>query len=749
MSGYKPIVNVPQRNFGDTLMLSALFIPFIYVALSAICASLYMRVYLDIEFALGITLQNLAHETGFFDGEQVILSCLNWTKWDHVLRQKGEIVHLVSLGSSTFASFWLAWLSTEPPPAEIKSRGRELTRDASKIQAELSKEAVCDGINLHTNIRLSTSKERQHMLLLGQPGGGKSQICLKIIEQATARGDRVMIYDYKSELTAGTSNDVGIIAPWDARSWAIDIGDMCLTKADARSLAAGLIEESSDPFWSLASRSLLVGLLCKLQVERGTDWTWTDLALLIPLDIDTLHVIIEQYNPEALPALEGGADNKTTQSIRITMSAYMSTVFDLADAWSKHPPERRISIRKWMNDCPAHYPKTLILQGNSSNEPLMMGYLQTVLRSVSQTCGEPGYATQDRRIWLFLDEFLQIGKSLKDIVYPMLEVGRGAGLRVVLAAQDYHRIVSIYSQADADGLMGLCALKIFCMTSGTSAETYSSILGDQELKVWHQTHSGATMSTGGQSTSGNKSTSYQDARRAVFAPNEFGTALGQRLIGDKWHTRALIFTGQNYVGILDWPRIEWTKKRPASIPAVIERPKPSDIYKEKGEGEGGAGGAAAAAAAAAMAKYERPVKKPKAQKHDEVAQVLEVRLPTDKPTESGIGEKISEKSLEKFAEDEYEKADYGDEPDGLDEVEPSISGVDPTGILDAVQLAHTILDIADVFSADAPLIGDTQVVHSEKTPDEKMEIARKNRKIQREHQEALQKAAEKGKGVDR
>lgn len=516
----------------------------------------------DFSHATGFLVQLAAHNLGVLHTDD-ILEVPNYSTWSAAIVEKAEIMGTVVFYSSIGVGWWLGWTASAPLPAEILIRGHRVTTDARTLQRELSQEGGADGILIHPALAISQAREKQHVLVLGQPGAGKTQILLPLIGRAVSRGDRTLIFDYKGDLTATTTERVAIIAPWDGRGWAWDIAQDVTNKQDGRAFAAALIQETGkDPFWSNGARSLLVAMIVKLQVERGQAWNWGDLAALVPADLDKLYFMVRDYNPEGLAAVEEAS--KTTQSLRMTLASFLSALFDLADAWDEHPAEKRVSLRRWMIDPPAHYPRSFILQGNIAYEPLMKAYIQGILRAVQQVVGTPGFSSTDHKIWLFLDEFIQLGKL--DTLVSLLEVGRGKGVRAVRACQDFARISEIYGADATKGLMGTVATKIFGMTSGTSAQDYSDLIGDQELKVHNVTNSGAMLSTGGSATTGNQSTSYQSEKRPAFASSQFGTDLGQRKIGGKFYSRAVIFTGKA-VGVLDWPRVIWPETRAASEPA--------------------------------------------------------------------------------------------------------------------------------------------------------------------------------------
>lgn len=747
MDYQRPTINAPQRDLSDSMLMAIVLGGVAYFCLYILGAWIYLKIpVFEFRHVVGFWAQWAAHAWGL-SPSGTILDAPPLSRWPAPIAEKADTLGDVVLYLSAGIGMWLGWAASAPPPAEILVRGREITRDPRQVQAELRKEGAADGIRIHPALAISKSRERQHALILGQTGAGKTQILLPVIGRAVNRNDRALIFDYKGDLTSTTTERVAIIAPWDERGWAWDIAADVRNKQDARAFAAALIQETGkDPFWSNGARSLLVAMVVKLQVERGQEWTWGELAALVPADLERLYVIVRDYNPEGLAAVEEAS--KTTQSLRMTLASFLSALFDLADAWDRHPTDKRVSFRRWMIDPPAHYPRSFILQGNIAYEPLMKAYIQGILRAVQQIVGDPGFATSDHGIWVFLDEFIQLGKL--DTLLPLLEVARGKGIRVILAAQDFARISEVYGDQGARALMGTVATKIFGMTSGTSAQDYSDLLGDQELKVHNVTFSSSRLSTGGTATSGNQSTSYQAEKRPAFAPSQFGTDLGQRQVDGKWYSRAVFFTGGQKVGVLDWPRVIWPETRPASEPAEWLTPgwphrkeafiaAADDASGDDGREAGGGGGTFAGKSERAD---ERPAKPDAAP-----ARVIELRLLTDKAPEENPIQEAAKDLGEKLGEDLTEDAEPEAEAAGADPLAALGGGV--ADLAHIAEMLHKATEALGSLGAQATP-GQAQAVHIAKDDDEEEERkAKRRREQQRRAAEEASRQLDQGREDDR
>jgi hypothetical protein len=268
--------------------------------------------------------------------------------------------------------------------------GRRLVQgdEAQRQLVERGKKecAVLDtGIKLHPDFDwwIGLGRETWHFLVQGSVGGGKTQIIWPIINAAIARGDKLIIYDNKSDFTAQLADPAILLAPWDARSFAWDIARDCTNSQDARELAARMIPEGNDPMWHAAARMILTAVICKLQTEQPGTWTWADLYRLACGNQDALLKIVTQYQPEAVNMLAG--ESKTTDGILINLSASLAIVADLAKAWGSTPAEKRFSFIEWIKKSGAKK-KVVVLQGNGRYELPSVFRLPTRRHYAANSC---------------------------------------------------------------------------------------------------------------------------------------------------------------------------------------------------------------------------------------------------------------------------------------------------------------------------------------------------------------------------
>ncbi|CAG0926964.1 MAG: type IV secretion system DNA-binding domain-containing protein [Rhodocyclaceae bacterium] len=409
-----------------------------------------------------------------------------------------------------------------------------------------------EGIRLHPSLPpISIKREARHFLVFGGVGSGKTQTILPMMLAAQRRGDALFVYDNKGDFTAKLPDMPGvfkdktgrvvrrtiepvILAPWDVRSAVWDISADVNDKAAAREFAAAIVPESkSSPMWSSAARQVLTGCLIELQQTKPGAWGFRDLAgLCFRGAIEEYQETMKRYFPEGLMAVS--ASNVTSLGILINMQAFLSPVADLADAWPERPsPDRRFSLRHWL-ELERPIRRVVVVQGNGRFEQLAQGFAKSLFTLAAQTITDPAAVgeSRSRRLWVFLDEFPQMGEMSR--VAPMLEVGRSKGVRVVLGVQDIAQLKHVYGAERASAWQSLVANQIVCQLQpgATSKFVAEEIIGDREIeRIAVSSSTGGGTAAGIFSPGGTQTSNIVRESRPVMLPSELQSKLGPRKKG--------------------------------------------------------------------------------------------------------------------------------------------------------------------------------------------------------------------------
>lgn len=407
----------------------------------------------------------------------------------------------------------------------------EAKKELAKYQrADVKKTG--EGVKV-ADVPISRDRETKHFAVIGKTGGGKTVALLPIMREAINRGDKVILFDNKGDFTRIINDKDGkqpvIVAPWDARSAAWDVARDCRTKAEAAELAARFIGESGgDPMWSEGARQILTGLIHKLQRDKQEGWSWGDLAELLYIDMKDVEKVMEHYHPEGKRAVESlkkeddesgaaGETSKTTQSLLITLSAQLSPVYRMAEAWAD--VEEKFSVRDFLAG--KLKSNVVILQGNASLLGIQNAYIQGIIAMLSSRVNSPDYEERPASaegLWLFLDEFPQLGKLPE--VKPFLEIGRSKGVRVVMGFQNPSQLKELYDKDGSDSMLDIFQSYIFCMLGSEASKWASDSIGKKIIERFKY----STSQNFG--ASGSASSSWERSEEPACKPNDFTQGLG-------------------------------------------------------------------------------------------------------------------------------------------------------------------------------------------------------------------------------
>ena len=393
-----------------------------------------------------------------------------------------------------------------------------------------------------------------HVFLCAGTGGGKSTFLRALLRKIFDADEPAIVFDPKGEFVE-SFGAAALIAPWDARSWAWDIGRDLRNVADMRRYAESVVDASTDPMWANSSRQILVGLLKCLRSTRGSDWGFPDLADMLALPQSEVADVMRGHAPEALRLVEKAT--ATAQGILINLAASCAPIFDLALAWRDVPAERRLSFVSWTQGGPC--PKQVILQGHGSYRPLTRAFARPIVEVVAGLLASPEMTDDEtRKRWLICDECPALGKCDLPLV---VEQGRSRGFRCVLACQDFLQMEEVHGERVARSLVGMVGTVVIGRVSpGHTAEKLAQAIGSREVERPNV----STSSSGGAGSGESTTRSFSREQVAVYLPSELSSRLGPR--SDRGGVvMALLTAGNSHE--LFWPFVKLAKERPRMVAA--------------------------------------------------------------------------------------------------------------------------------------------------------------------------------------
>lgn len=525
--------------------------------------------------------------TSWFGVQRVADAGMTWQQltvqyplWTHSFQD-----HFIWSGAAALVFGGItSYLIAKPLPYERHIRGRQLVEKRAAIRAAKASERsdikrTGAGIQIHPDVTISEERERRSFAIVGSPGGGKTTVIMPIIAQTVARSDKNLVYDNKGYFTERLPGSYILVAPWDTRGVPWAVWKDCKSGADARELAARLVLESHDPMWSNAARLILTGLLIHLQ-QTGKPWGWKDLSVLLNLPIEGLQHIIQVSYPEAWRPVE--IASRTTQSILITLSAFMAQVHDMGRVWGNAIDG--FSITEFLSDDYQGI-RTVILQGNQKFTEMQNAIVNGMMAMASAHINSPAMTDSTaRRIWVYLDEAPQLKKA--EWIQSIVAVGRSKGVRVLLGVQDVAQLRQIYGRDQTESWTSMIGTYVFTQLGGNdTAKWVSEYIGTREIERYEVSHS--TNTTQLLTNNQQKTESYRRLEDRVIKQDELQTMLGPEKAG----VQALLHLGDFFEYLLVWPYVHnvFPPIRAAWEPAEwVSKPPPrADLpeYDEQEEGE--------------------------------------------------------------------------------------------------------------------------------------------------------------------
>lgn len=366
-----------------------------------------------------------------------------------------------------------------------KQSGRRHVRGAQLILERdmiINLRKSCEPLDIPfgSKVKMPRSSEVKHVFMCGRPGVGKTTLYLQVIERLIARGEKIIIYDFKGDyLTRFYNADRDLIFnPLDARGIKWSIMKELKSIMDIESVATSLIPQSmgQDAFWDTAARSVFAACLLDLhrQGMRKNSDIWK--AVSAPA--------LEIEKRLRAPGCERGyrfiedADSKMAKSVLAVLMQYAQTFEHMGD------DEDDFTVDAWLtNGKGGCIFVTSYAEVQDSLRPVLSLFVDLFGRRLLSLPDDP-----NRRVFILLDEFGTL-QRLSTIV-RLLTLSRSKGGSVWLGIQDIGQIDKTYGEKHRQAIVNACGTSaLFSVADPDTAEYLSRKIGDAEYLEAERTHS--------------------------------------------------------------------------------------------------------------------------------------------------------------------------------------------------------------------------------------------------------------------
>lgn len=331
-------------------------------------------------------------------------------------------------------------------------------------------------------IRIERRHEPQHFQAIGDPGTGKTQAILQILDQAEANGEAAIIYDPHLEFASRYYNPKRgdlIANPLDERcfSWCptdeLDLSDRATAEATAVAQAESLYPgrpTDKDWFFINTSRLIYKHLLVEYQPESARE-----LGIWMQHPDPQIDMRVLGTELESMLAV-----NAAPQRAGI-ISTLTQVAFALRQTPDKGEGRPAWSIRDWCEKRKGWIFFTNTQDTRTALRPLQSLWIDMlILRILSQ-----GARPDLNPVRLILDELPTL-QMLPQLQAAMTE-SRKTGLSIVIGFQGRSQIKTLYGES-AETIFSAPFSKILLRTSEPEAADWmSKIVGEVEIERMKET----------------------------------------------------------------------------------------------------------------------------------------------------------------------------------------------------------------------------------------------------------------------
>lgn len=401
---------------------------------------------------------------------------------------------VVVVGFGVLAACKLGSMSPEESTKKQKYlRGtRKVSSDVFVHKSQLIRD-IATGIRTKSGmLMISDKKLREHTLILGATGSGKSQLILNYMRDILKGGIRCIAVDRKGEFWAhfGRQGKDFLFHPFDERGvkWSIfdeinveidKFGKVSKMPDDVAAITSILFQLTSrkgdDKFWYEAAASVANSAICYCIMHGKT--TTQELLQVVHTPAPQLAEMLSSLPPALAEGVAAMGDPKGKQAGSV-LSICAATLKCLAPFATSDGSADRWSCRDWINNGKGN----LFISCAGKNDEIFVGVVGLVIDLIGREMKQFADDGQHKTKFLFVLDELGSYPPLTTLIW-LLTLGRSKGVGVIVANQTVSKIKKVYGEQEARNLISNMKTKyIYMLPEPGDAEYASKMIGAAEVE---------------------------------------------------------------------------------------------------------------------------------------------------------------------------------------------------------------------------------------------------------------------------
>ena len=435
------------------------------------------------------------------------------------------------------------------------------------------------GSKLTKDIFIPESVLELSTVIRGEAGSGKSVVLNRLIRETIKNRHKLILHSVKGDEIKMLHEHTRfyLVEPWRKNGgYAIDFLSLCIADdtADQNARIRTLVDSfnpskggGKSDFFDKGAASVIEAIVRAAIAKKKTEGNEN-------LGLEEIVELWNSFNVSAEKTTEGGDESETLKKIKDFVGQYNPSAtiyvdpqnpktslsvlascieiirkFEVLSSFWKG--KKTLDIRQWVNA--ENDRRTILLVNSNVYSDVADAYISAFINLITTLLIDVSYEPKGK-IYFALDEFPQLRSIDIDTFLKLPDVGRGKGVRVVVALQRTSQIKESFNK-DGQSFCGAFQNKIWARCSTDDLEIMGDDLGKKDVLE----HSVSISYSGGGKTTARKETEKQVQ---VANPHELQNELGPQKDGKTFKGVRVLFKFSNLevVPVITMPPVEFPKK---------------------------------------------------------------------------------------------------------------------------------------------------------------------------------------------